>query len=215
EIAAGSRTPFEKHALGFGKLKDRSHRVFNRVDEARRALMRWLNSAVEPYRRTESHHLVQQKMNEFVMKDCSILLGGEVTTLVPPLHDRRRDAAYQLADAGFAFRSTSFAVEIFRGDDVGCRHRPAFRDLDVLLFENDFTRFTGDGGRPVFPFDCVVRRNALPGKIAAEFEPLARRRQVSISIGFSVENFLFHAQIPPYIVLLLADCARYKGGRTS
>src|SRR5438552_8528713 len=107
-------------------------------------------------------------MNELVMKDRAVLFAGEVAALASPLGDGRRDAADQLAHAGFTFRSALFAVEILRGDDVCGRHGPGLRYLDVLLLEDDFTRLARNRGRPVLPFHRVIRRDAFPGEIAPE-----------------------------------------------
>src|SRR5262249_6221618 len=150
-------------------------------------------------------------MNEFIMKDCSVLFTAEIAALPAPRSDCRGHAADQLPNTGLAFGSPSFAVEIFGSDDVGSGHRPAFRHLYVLLFKYDFARFIRNRGSPVFPFDCVVGRHALTREVAPEFQPLFARCPAPISIGFSLEDFLFHVVLLPYIVLFETDCARYRG----
>src|SRR5262249_50197664 len=180
-------------------------------DEASGTLRLRFHTAVEPYGGIEGHHLIDQQMNEFIMKDCSVLFSGEIAALTAPRSDCRGHAADQLPNTGLAFGSPSFAVEILGSDDVCSGHRPAFRHFYVLLFKYDFTRFIPNRGSPVFPFDRVVGRHALPREVAPEFKPLFARCPAPISIGFSLEDFLFHVVLLPYIVLFETDCARYRG----
>src|SRR5712692_7749393 len=130
QIAAGPGAPFEEHAFRLRQVEDRAHRVFNGVDETGRALRLRFNSAVEPHGGVESHHLIQQQMNEFVMEDRGVLFACEVTALASPLSNSGRHPADQLARAGFTFRTSLFAVEIFGGNDVRCGHGPAFGYFD-------------------------------------------------------------------------------------
>ena len=52
------------------------------------------------------------------------------------------------------------SVQVFAGDDVGGRHRPVFRNFDVLLLEQDLALGAGDLGRTQLPLDFVVGGNA-------------------------------------------------------
>src|SRR5439155_11691641 len=193
KVAARSRSPLEKHAFGLRQIEDRAHRVFDRVDEARGALRSDFDAAVKPNGRVEGHHLVQQEMSQFVMKDRAVLGAREVTGLPAPTCNSRGDAAYQLANAGFALGSPSLAVKIFRSNDVRGRHRPTLRHFDILLLENDLARFADDGGGPVLPLDSVVRRNAFTSEVPPALQPLLSLGQVSVSISSASQDFLFHA----------------------
>ena len=52
------------------------------------------------------------------------------------------------------------AAEVLLDDDVGRHLRPAGRDLDVLLLEEDLAAFAGDGGGAQLPLDLVERVDA-------------------------------------------------------
>src|SRR5437660_1584839 len=140
-------------------------------------------------------------MNQLVMKDCGVLLGCEIPALPPPLRNRRRHPAGELAHARFTFRSASFPVEILRCNDVRCRHRPAFRNFDVFLLKDHLAGFVGDCRGPIFPLDGVVRRNAFAGEVSAELEPFLSLAAGSVSVGFSFKDFLFHE----YSLLILCQ----------
>src|ERR1043165_1508414 len=115
-------------------------------------------------------------MDQLVVEYRRIFLAGEVAALPSPSGNRRRDAADELAHAGFALGSPTLAVEIFRGHDIGRRHRPTLGPFDVFLYENDFARLAGDRGGPVFPLHRVVRRNAYPGEKSTEYQAFGRLR---------------------------------------
>src|SRR5437667_9186153 len=51
------------------------------------------------------------------------------------------------------------AVEIFRHRYLGREGAPALRDLNVLLFENDFATVISDLRCATFPFDLIEWRN--------------------------------------------------------
>src|SRR5215470_15405632 len=104
------------------------------------------------------------------MKDRRILFACKVSALPAPPCDCRCHSPDELAHAGLTLGATSFSVEVFRGNNIRRRHRPALRDFDVLLLENDVSGFTGDRRSPILPLDGVVRRDPLAGKIAAKFE---------------------------------------------
>src|SRR5580692_1113102 len=52
----------------------------------------------------------------------------------------------------FALRRAGLAVEIFAGDDVGGRLRPALRHLDIFLAENGHALFVADQRGALLPF---------------------------------------------------------------
>ena len=68
EIRAGARSPLEQHALRLRQVHDRIHVVLDGVDEAGGALRLGLHAHVEPYRRIESHLLLDQQVSQFVAK---------------------------------------------------------------------------------------------------------------------------------------------------
>ena len=55
------------------------------------------------------------------------------------------------------------AIEIFRDRYLGRERAPGFRDLDVLLFEDNLAAVIGDLGGAPFPLDLIKGRD---GKIA-------------------------------------------------
>src|SRR5207249_4795814 len=60
KVAAGARTPLEKHAFRFGEVEDGTHRVIDGIDETGGALRLFFDSAVEPHGRIEGHHLIHE-----------------------------------------------------------------------------------------------------------------------------------------------------------
>src|SRR4051794_6054116 len=107
-------------------------------------------------------------MHELIVERCAIFGRAEVALAQTPVADSFSDAANELANAGFALRRADFAMQIFAGDDVGCRHRPVFRDLDVFLLEDDSALRVGDLCEALFPFDLVVGRDTGFSEEAAE-----------------------------------------------
>src|SRR5581483_11612121 len=112
EIAACSGSPLEQHAFRLGQFEDRSHRILDRIDEARGALRLHFNTAVEPHWRVERHHLVQQQVHKLIMKDRGVLVAREISALFAPAGNRGRHTAYKLAYAGLTFGSAAFTVEV-------------------------------------------------------------------------------------------------------
>jgi len=109
-----------------------------------RLLRRILDTEVEPDGTIEGHLLVYEEVGEFVGVGLRVVFGREVTTLFAPFADASHDAADQLPDARLAFGRADVAAEIFRDDDVGRQLAPGLRDLDVLLFEDDFALLVAD-----------------------------------------------------------------------
>ena len=96
-----------------------------------------LEADVEPHRRVEGGHLVQQDVGELRLEGVAVLGGGEVAALAAPVGDRAGDAADHLLDRALARGRVELAAEVLLGDDVGRVLRPAARELDVALLEGD------------------------------------------------------------------------------
>ena len=74
----------EDHALLGVPVEDRLHRVLDAEDEAGAALRALLEADVEPDRRVERRHLVQQDVGELVVEGARVLFGGEVAAARGP-----------------------------------------------------------------------------------------------------------------------------------
>src|ERR1700687_3090325 len=59
-------------------------------------------------------------------------------------------------------------MEIFAGDDVRRRLRPALRHFHVFLAEDRHALFVSDQGSALFPFHCVERRLLPVGEVPLE-----------------------------------------------
>src|SRR5260370_20392258 len=82
----------------------------------------------------------------------------EVMTLKCYFFFQAEDGIRDSSVTGVQTCALPISVEIFGGDDVRRGHRPVFRDLDILLFEDDLTRFAGDRRSPIFPLDRSEER---------------------------------------------------------
>ena len=160
QIAAGTRTEFEQHALGLGERQDRFHRVVDGIDEARRALRRLLETAVEPHRTVERRLLVDEQIFEIVAERLQRCIRGEILLLARPVGNRADDAADQLFDRVLAVRRADMAPEIFRDNNVRRLLRPGLGHLDAALLEDDGALFAADDRIAEFPFDLIERVNA-------------------------------------------------------
>ena len=117
---------------------------------------------VEPDGRVEGHLLGEQHGGELVVEDAGVGFAGEVAAVETPVANGLGDAAYELADAGFALRGAELPVQILRGHDIGGGHRPVEGDFDIALLEDGVALGVGDGGGAALPLDFVVGRNAPP-----------------------------------------------------
>ncbi len=109
-------------------------------------------------------------MQEFVVEDIRVVVGGEVAHVAAPLGDGIRHAADELLDGAFALLGAHDAVEIFGDHDVGGRLAPTLGDLDVLLLEDDLAFFVGDGGGAEFPLHFIEGVHALLGKVTLDLQ---------------------------------------------
>ncbi len=133
---------------------------------------------VEPDRRVECAVLIRAKPRQLVIKSFRDLGVSEITIGDTPVGDRASDAVNQLADGGFSSTLAwigsvrDVTVKVFRDRDLGRERTPAFRYLDVLLFENDFAAVIRDLRSATLPFDLIewldfpVAENALKPETA-------------------------------------------------
>src|SRR2546426_3970978 len=104
-------------------------------------------------------------MRQLIAEDLRGFRRREVSLLVRPPMDGADHAADQLLDAALALRRADDPTEVLRDDHVGGDLRPAGRDLDVVLLEDDLTLLVGDRRLARFPLDLVERRHAGAGKV--------------------------------------------------
>src|SRR5207245_1687771 len=171
EVGAGAAAELEQHAFGLDQLEDRLHRVLDRVDEARRALLGAAgHTEVEPDRAVERRVLGDQEEAQLLGPVLGVLVGGEVGALEAPFLQRLDYAVDELADAGLALWRAGAAPEVLLGDHIDGQLRPRAGDLDVLLLEDELALLAGDGRGAALPFDQVVGVAALGCEVAPEPE---------------------------------------------
>jgi hypothetical protein len=174
EIGARSRSELEEHAFGAGERQDGIHRVLHRVDEARGALRRFFETAVEPDRAVEGGLLIHEDVLEVVAERLQILVAREVLVLAAPRRDRVDHAADQLLDAVLPLRRADLTAKIFRDDDVGGLLRPGLRNLDIALLEDQLSALVANQRRAKLPLDFIERIDARLGKEAGEDQTCRR-----------------------------------------
>ena len=240
EIRARARSPLEQHAFGLGQGEDGIQRILHRIDEAGGALrvaiaaggeldaadfrvpvpvlgvgvgLDAVAADVEPHRRIESGHLVQQDVHEFVVEDGGVFGGAEVSAGEAPVLDGLGDANDELAHAGLALGRIHLAVEILAGHNVGGGHGPVLGDLHVFLLEDDVAGSVGDLRRALLPFDLVVGRDPGLSEESAEGKAgLAGRTGVGSGAGGQASDFVgnvSHVQSPGCLLPI-----RAVGGQT-
>ena len=152
--------------------EDRLHRVVDRVDEARRALRRLLEAAVEPDRAVERGLLLDEQMLEIAAEGREGVVGREIASASAPTRKWcRRPGRSSCSDRPFALGRPDVAAEVLRDDDVGGLLRPGLRHLDLALLEDDLPFFAADDGVAQLPFDLIERVGSGRRKKAREFEP--------------------------------------------
>ena len=90
---------------------------------------------VEPDRRVEAEHLVQQHPGQLVVEDLGVLLGGEVAVLLAGAAVLADDPVDDLAQAGLALRGADGAAEVLGRHDVGRVDAPEVGELHPALLE--------------------------------------------------------------------------------
>jgi hypothetical protein len=166
EVDARARAAAEDDPLAADPVEDVLHRVVDREDEAGRALRLLLEADVEPDRRVERRHLVDEDRLELVLEGLGLGLVGEVAAVASPRADGVDDPADHLLDRALALGRGHAAAEVLLGDDVRRRLRPELRELDVLLLEDRLV-LAGDEGRPRLPVDLLERVAPLDREMAA------------------------------------------------
>ncbi len=174
EICARAGAPLEEHAFRARQPHDGFHGVVHGVDEAGGALRLSLHADVEPYRRVESHFLLDEQVREFVAEGIAGSVLGKIAALFAPANDGVDHAGDQLAHRAFALRTARLPVKILAGHDVGSGLRPVLGNLNVVLAEDGHAFFVADQRRALFPLDGVKRGDFAAREVAAKGQTLAR-----------------------------------------
>ena len=197
QVGAGTRSPLEQHAFSLGEGEDGVERILHRVDEAGRTLRRLvagdtifdtlrlvipvpvlrvgvgldaIAADIEPYRRVECRLLLQEQVGELVVEDGRIFGGLEVAAGNTPIANGLGNTGDERAHTALALGRAQRAVQIFAGDNVGRRHRPVLRHLDIFLLEDNAALSVGDLRGAQLPLELVIGRDAGRGEEALEAE---------------------------------------------
>ncbi len=164
EVEAGAGAALEDHALFLVPVEDRLHGVVDGQDEAGADLLGLLGADVEPDRRVEAEHLVEESVRQLVLEDVGVVLGGEVAVLLAGGAVGEHHAVDDLLEAPLALRGADGAAEVLGRDDVDGVDRPEVGELDAALLEVDrpVTPVGHDDVTPL-PADRVVRVHARSG----------------------------------------------------
>src|SRR6202035_2679437 len=141
EIRTRAGAPLKEHAFCTRQPHDRFHAVAHRIDKAGGTLWLGFDAHVEPYRRVESHFLLDQQVRQFVAESVARSMVGEIAALFAPAHHGVHHARDELAHRSLALGATRLAVEILAGHDVGGGLRPVLRYFDIVLAENGHAFF--------------------------------------------------------------------------
>ena len=179
-------------------VEDRLDPVLDREDQAGGALRVLLEAHVEPDRRVEGRHLVEQDVGELVLEGGSVGVRGEVVALTTPGGDGAGDAADHLLDGRLAL----VRVRAGRGSTSGrrCWWRSGTRwgNSTPRCSKAGIGRIADEGVADV-PLDAVDRmprlvpprespqaaRKSPTVERAHSRGPTARRRAVGRSLGFA------------------------------
>jgi hypothetical protein len=113
---------------------------------------------------------------EVVAERVQVLVGCEVLLPARPVGDRVDDASNQLTNAALALGRSNLAAEILRNDNVGGLLRPALRNLDVALLEDELAALVRDDRGAQIPLDLVERVDIRVGEEPRKCQPCDRRR---------------------------------------
>ena len=168
-------------------------------------------SHIEPDRRVERRHLVQQDVGQLGLERVAVLDGREVPARAAPVGDRARHTTDHLLDGVLAQRRVELAAEVLLGDDVRRVLRPRLRKLDAALLEGDAVA-VGDAGIAQFPLDGVERLDA-----GLREEPGNGQRLACLDVGheWGLRSALHRPAplISPRGFVLFAACRLRSGGR--
>src|SRR5208282_2811454 len=123
---------------------------------------------VEPDGRIESGVLANEDVDELIVEGCAVFESFKVALGQSPVADGFGNTSDELADSGLALGRADFAVQIFRGDDVGRGHGPIFGNFDVLLLEDHVALCVSDLSKAEIPFEFVVGGHSGLGEEATE-----------------------------------------------
>src|SRR6185503_16714606 len=172
----------------------------DREDEAGGALRVLLEADVEPDRRVEGRHLVEQDVGELVLERVGVGRRGEVAALAAPGGDRAGYAPDHLLDGVLALLGAELPAEVLLGDDVGGVLRPGHRELDAALLERGVRR-VADHGIADLPLDRIERMHTGLGELALKphaTTDLARVGSGGGDVRHGVSPSVLRAYKPPF-----------------
>ena len=202
QVQAGAGAALEDQPLLAVPVQDRVHRVVDGEDEAGRDLLRGVGPDVEPDRRVEREHLVQQHPGQLVLEDLGVGVGGEVAVLLAGRRVGQHDPVDELPQAPLARVGADGAAEVLGGDDGGGVDRPEVGELDAALLEDGLAR-------PPVGHDDVA---ALPGHLVvgvharrwcrsarARRPPSGRRTTLGLVAGLGAVHRLRHVPAVSFV----------------
>ena len=137
---------------------------------------------VEPDRRVERRHLVQQDVRQLRLEAVRVVRGGKVATLPSPAGDRAGDSPDHLLHRALPHGRSELTAEVLLGHDVGGVLRPALGELDLALLEGDLVA-AADARVTQLPLHRVERMHPGIGEVTADreaFSRLCRGRQLAL-----------------------------------
>src|SRR5919199_976480 len=192
-------------------VEDRLHVVLDAEDEAGRALRGLLEAHVEPDRRVERRHLVQEHVRQLGLERVAVLGRGEVAARPAPIGDRAGDARDHLLDRALAGGRVELAAEVLLGDDVRRVLRPRARELDVRLLEGDLAA-VADPRVAQLPPDRVERMDPRTREDAPDCQRLTGVDvlcESHVGGGFHCRRLLFSS---PRFSAICGDFSSAAGG---
>ena len=128
---------------------------------------------VEPDRRVEAEHLVEQRVGQLVLEDLGVARAWRSSRSRGRPGVGADHAVDELLEAPLALGRADRAAEVLGRDDVGRVDRPEVGELDAALLEVDrAVPPVGHDDVAALPGDLVVGVDALTGVDAAHREPL-------------------------------------------
>ena len=113
-------------------------------------------------------------MRQLIAEGVARLRICKIAALFAPPHNGIHHAADQLPYRSFALLRPGLSVEIFAGDDICRRLRPALWHFNVFLSEDRHALLVSNQCRALLPFDRVEGRLLPIGKIPLEAQTSSR-----------------------------------------
>src|SRR5437016_2645180 len=113
-------------------------------------------------------------MRQLIAEGVARLRICKIAALFAPPHNGIHHAADQLPYRSFALLRPGLSVEIFAGDDICRRLRPALWHFNVFLAEDRHALLVSDQSRALLPFDHVEGRLLPVGKVPLETQTFSR-----------------------------------------